>query len=72
MSALGSDRSLDAISKLICYGKAATKCPKTDGIFVAMKNWSGGDGGNVNGYYSAQGKNFVCKPENQYFALCVL
>ena len=70
VSSLGSE-SLIAISKLICNGQYATECPKTEGIFVSMKNWHGSECGNIKGTYCVEGKNFVSGPNNPYFAFCI-
>ena len=68
-----SSGTVNAISKLICDGKGATTCPKTDGMFVSMYNYGdGAECGNVKGSYCANGKNYISQPKNPYYAFCVL
>jgi len=61
-----------AISRLICNGSGVGQCPKTNNMFVYMKNWGLNSAcGNVDGSHCVSGKDYVSDAKNPYYAFCV-
>ena len=65
--------STQAISQLICDGKSAQTCPKTQDMFTYMYgNSSMYACGNVDGSHCVNGNSYVSSNSRPYYAFCVL
>ena len=62
---------LDPISKLICNGAKAGRCPKLDRVFSSITNWQDSEWGIVDGKHCEAGSAYTSTIDSQLYAYCV-